>query len=126
MFQLATDTIHNKLVITLHRSMSHPDFYDVDVQLRKIIPRLSPNFTIINNISRYQGSDDFPTNVFHESLQFLKEYQVGQVIRVVGGSRVALLAFAQNTRSIENYSVVHVPTLHDALKIVPRLRMYAQ
>ncbi len=124
MFKLATDTIHNKLVITLHKNMTYDAFYDVDSKLRNISPQLSPNFTIINDISRNKDIDLFPTKIFHESLQFLKEYKVGQTIRVIGSSKIALLTFAKNTKNIDNYNVINVPTLREALQYIPRLNYY--
>ncbi len=124
MFKFATDTIHNKLVITLHKNMTNDAFYDIAVKLRKIIPQLAPNFTIINDISRFNNVGPFPTKVFHESLQFLKEHRVGQTIRVIGNSKIALLTFAQNTQNINNYNVTNVPTLREALQCIPRLNYY--
>lgn len=96
--------------------MKSKDFYNVDDDLKRLIPTMQPHFTIINDISRYQGIDPFPEEIFQESVEFIKKYNVGKVIRVVGGSKNALLHFAKSSLKIENYSVIHVPTMFDAIQ----------
>lgn len=116
MYQISRDIIHNKIVITLHQNMKSSDFYGVDEDLKRLIPTMQPRFSIINDISRYRGIDPFPEEIFHESVEFIKLYNVGKVIRVVGGSRNALYHFAKSSLKIENYDVIHVPTMFDAIQ----------
>ncbi len=117
MYQISCDPFHNKLVITIHRSVNNEDFLDIYEQLQIGVPTLTPKFTVINDISRYQGVEEFPVITFRKIALFLRNSGVGKVVRVVGASKIALRDFSLNSRGIDNYDVVHVPRLSDATEI---------
>lgn len=121
MYQISCDQFHNKLVITLHRSVNSDDFADILEQLQMAVPTLNSNFTVINDISRYEGMEEFPLVTFRKIALYLRSAGVGKIIRVVGASKIALRDFSTNSRGIENYDVIHVPRLCDANEICEKI-----
>ncbi len=121
MYQMSVDTIHNKLVLTLHQNMTISDFYDIDNHFRRVVPQMEPDFTVITDLSRFNGLERFPADIFRRTTDYLKENEVGQVIRVIGKSRIGLVTFAQHTVASEKYNVIYVPTIKEALKYLPTI-----
>lgn len=119
MYQLTIDQMHNKLVLTLRPNMNTADFNRIDEHLRRVIPTMLPGFTLINNISQFSTNQRFPTQLFQDLLEFIKAHKVGRVIRVVGGSKSAMLFFHEHSQAVQNYTVQHVPTISDAMKRLP-------
>lgn len=116
MFRISADTVLNRLTITLNGKISREDTELIMHQIFRETETLNPGFSVINNISKFKSLDKVTPEVMSQIAEFLKSKGCRKIIRVVGASKEALLTFAQNSKHIKNYNVLHVATMDAALK----------
>lgn len=106
----------NRLTITLSGKQSKSDIDKVKDEIIRAVNTLSPGFSVITNISNFQSLDLITQPLMTEMANYLISRKCKKIIRVVGSSKEGLLTFAQSTKHIKNYNVMHVATMDDALK----------
>ncbi|MBN1757093.1 MAG: hypothetical protein JW863_02180 [Chitinispirillaceae bacterium] len=118
MYELIVDTANNRLTVILSGIIGKMESEKIAREMVAACSRLKRGFDVINDISRYEAADKKSEDVFKGVIEFFKIRGVRKVIRVVGGSKAALVKFADVTKTVSNYTVQYVPTMEAAVKLL--------
>lgn len=116
MYRISADQMLNRLTITLSGKHTKSDTEKVKNEIIRAVDTLNPGFSVITNISNFQSLDLITQPLMTEIANYLLARKCRKIIRVVGASKEGLLTFAQSTRHLKGYNVLHVATMDDALK----------
>lgn len=117
-YQITMDKAKNRLTIILGGSISKIEGEMVNREIVTAVNQLQRGFSVITDISTYESADKKNEELLKQSMKFLKLRGVSNIVRVVGGSKVGLLKFAQITRDIKDYSVQYVATMEAAVELL--------
>ena len=118
MYELIVDAVKNRLTIRIGGTIGKIEGEKIAREMVTVCNQLKRGFDVINDISGYETADKKSEEVFKGVIEFLKVRGVRKVVRVVGGSRAALMKFADVTKTVNNYTVQYVPTMQDAEKLL--------
>ena len=118
MYEITADRERNRLVVTLRGTIGKIESEKIAREMVVVCNQLKRGFDVINDISQYEDADKKSEDIFKNMIEFLKIRGVRSVVRVVGGSRGALMKFADVTKGVSRYTVRYVPTFADAEKLL--------
>ena len=118
MHDIRPDVEKNRLTLTLKGVFNKREGEQCVTDIVSAVNQLKRGFDVITDISEFEGSDKKSDEFLQGVLKFLVIRGVKRVIRVVGGSREALVKFARVTIQLDKYPVQYVPTMGDAEKIL--------
>ena len=122
MFKVKVDTAQNILYISISGLLSFDEAEKIKEQIQSKVSLLSPGFNVINDLSKYIRGDETAAPILKEIMLNLIKMEVNHIIRVVGHSKVALIQFANNSPSIEQYKISYVPSLGEAEELLCSLK----
>jgi hypothetical protein len=108
------DIEKNRLYVTLIGILKIHEVKQIKEEMFSSIEKLSPNFDVVNDLSRLIHSDDNTVPIALEILKFEIEKKVSRIVRVVGQSKYGLIQFAKYTRKEEAQHIKYVPTMEEA------------
>jgi hypothetical protein len=108
------DVEKNMLYVTLIGILKIHEVKQIKEEMFSSIEKLSPNFDVINDLSRLIHSDDNTVPIGQEILKFEIEKKVNRIVRVIGQSKYGLIQFAKYTKQEEAKHTKYVPTLEEA------------
>jgi hypothetical protein len=118
MYDIAVNKEKNRLVVILRGTIGKIESEKIAREMVVACNQLKRGFDVINDISAYETADKKSEDVFKNMVEFLKIRGVKNVVRVVGGSKMALMKFADITKKVANYTVRYVPTMEEAEKVL--------
>ncbi len=118
MYDITVDKEKNRLVVILRGTIGKIESEKIAREMVTACNQLKRGFDVINDISSYEAADKKSEDVFKTVIEFLKIRGVKNVVRVVGGSKMALMKFADITKKVANYTVRYVPTMAEAEKVL--------
>ena len=121
MYEIKLDKTANRLSIILSGSIGKLEGEKCAAEIVGAVNQLKRGFDVITDISHYKTADKKSEEFFKGTLKFMKIRGVRNVVRVVGGSKEALVKFAQVTKQVENYHVKYVPTMEEAEKLLDQV-----
>lgn len=118
MYEFNVETVKNRLITKLSGNIGKLEGEKILRELVNAVAGLQPGFDVITDISGYESANRKNEDLLVRTIEFLKLKGVRHVIRVVGGSKIALVKFAQVTKNVGNYPVRYVPTMEDAFRLL--------
>ena len=118
MYTINIDKEKNRVIVFLQGTIGRIESEKIARELFAAVGRLRRGFDVINDISRYEDGDRKSEETLKSTIEFLKVRGVRNVVRVVGGSKDALMKFSGVSKSTPNYTIRYVPTLEAAIKLL--------
>jgi putative NADH-flavin reductase len=118
MHRISADHARNRLHIIVSGTISVAEVEKIVPQIVKATNRLKPGFGVITDLTRFVDGDTRAAAILQRIMEYLHQRGVGRVVRVVGGSRKAIMVFGRHGMSVEGYPVKYVPTLQEAEKFL--------
>lgn len=118
MYTINVDKDKNRLIIVLQGTIGKIESEKIAREMVVAINQLKRGFDVINDISHYEAADKKSEDIFKSTIEFLKIRGVKNVVRVVGGSKAALVKFAAVSKSVSNYAIRYVPTMEAATQLL--------
>lgn len=118
MYTLECDKINNRLLMSLSGQVDRVIAKKMFFDLVKEIHKLRPGFDIITDLRHYDNGDPKAGYILQKAMDTEREYGVGSIIRVVGGSKNAVIQFETFTEKCTDYTVTYVATMEEALDML--------
>ena len=115
MFKISTDSVKNRLYLTISGYISTEEAKQIKTRIETETEKLTDGFDVVNDISNFRlGHDDAGVlmgNVFN----YFKTKKVMYVIRVIGSSQSGLIQFAKHSQDFEAPpEIKYLPTIAEA------------
>jgi len=120
MYTIQSDKIKNRLIMSLSGQVDMVTAKKLFFNLVTEIHKLRPGFDIITDLQAYENGDTNAGYILKQAVETSGEYGVGKIIRVVGGSKNAVIQFETYTEKRPDYPVTYVATLEEALAILDK------
>ena len=118
MYDIIVDKEKNRLTVSISGTIGKIEGEKIAREMVAAINQLKRGFDVINDISRYETADKKSEDIFKSTIEFLKIRGVRNVVRVVGGSKAALVKFADISKGVTNYQIRYVPTMDAAIQLL--------
>lgn len=119
MFKIKANPSKNCLYILLDGFLNDDEVLQATDTARKEARKLSPGFTIINNIAKYKPSTQKAADMIAKTQRYLSEAGAIRVIRIVGENVLGKHQWRRTQRQGgAAFEVIEVESLADAKKII--------
>lgn len=122
MHTVIADPVLNRLNIKITGRIEEAEAHALYLKILEQTKMLKPAFDVINDLRDYALGNPAASVVLTKSIEFFKSKKIGYVIRVVGGSKAALIQFAKFTQGAKEYNVFYVPRMEDVDKKLESLK----
>jgi hypothetical protein len=104
----------NRLIITLAGNISVKEAERIYTDIRFAVADLQPGFAAITDLSHSRIGHLSAIGTFRKIMTFLKEKEVGLVIRIIGKGRIIYLQMLQLATPDSNYKPIYVGSMEEA------------
>ena len=121
MVRIITNTVNNRFTLTLSGSFDINDAIETIREIKREVIKMSPGFDVITDI-RFLKNVKLPAALkIKNGTKILEDYGAKRVVRIVGGSQLAVKVFAKFSSLFgSKCEVYYVPTLEEAEKILSK------
>ncbi len=119
MFKIKANPSKNYLYIFLEGFLNDDEISEATDTARTEARKLSPGFTIINNIGKYKPSTQKSADMIAKTQRYLSDIGAARVIRIVGQNILGKHQWRRTQRQGgAAFEVIEVENLADAKKII--------
>jgi hypothetical protein len=126
MTRIEVNRLKNRFNLTLSGSFDIKDAIDTISEIKRKVIELKPGFDVVNDIRFLKVVNMAAALKIRAGTKILEEHGAKRIIRVVGGSQIAVKVFAKFSSLFGSKVEVHyVPTIEEANKILEGIMEHA-
>ncbi len=119
MTRISIDPIKNRLTLTLSGKFDISEAIETINLISREVNKMKPNFDVVTDLRFFKTVSLSAAKKIKEGTHLLQQYGMKRVVRVVGGSQLAVKVLARYSSLFDsNIEVYYVPTLEKADEIL--------